>query len=75
LEKVHRFLFTLATLMFASVLSFAAVGETHLQVYITFFVLSYFTASLMFVPKLRSQQYLSIAVFAIWMVVAIISLV
>jgi hypothetical protein len=75
MQNIHAFLYSVAILMFASVIALASFNESHLNVYFTFFAISYFVSFLAFVPSVKLLGYLSIAVFLLWALVAATSVI
>ena len=60
-------------LLYVTVIPLAALGENHLNVYLGFFALEYFACSIIFKPKAKAYDLISVTLFVIWVITAILS--
>jgi hypothetical protein len=69
MEK-HRFhIFTLAFMLFATVVALSAFKETRLDLYLSLFAMEYFVASAVFRPRRRFIDIVGVALFLVFCVI------
>jgi len=63
LDKHKLYIVSLASLLFLTVVAFAALKEARLDVYVSLFTVSYFVALAVFHPRRRGPDVVSFALF------------
>ena len=69
LDKQKQYVVVLGGLLMATVMSLSALGEAHIDVYVSLFTVCYFAASALFQPRKRFFDVVGGALFLVFCVI------